>query len=63
MRARKREWAGAEQALAALENNPFFSDSPIRLDRDLGEGLLARCQRDKARAQRASDFSLALNRM
>jgi len=41
MRARKREWAGAEQALAALENNPFFSDSPIRLDRDLGEGVVA----------------------
>src|SRR5262249_26764574 len=45
----KRDWAGAEQALAALGDNPFFPDAPILLNRDFGEGLLARCLHDEAR--------------
>jgi len=48
----KRDWAGAEQALAALGDNPFFADGPILLNRDFGEGLLARCLHDEARARR-----------
>src|SRR5258708_25844633 len=49
----KRDWAGAEQALAALGDNPFLSDGPILLNRDFGEGLLARATHDEARARRA----------
>jgi TolB-like protein/Tfp pilus assembly protein PilF len=49
----KRDWAAAEQALAALGDNPFFSDGPIQLNRDFGEGLLARATHDEARARRA----------
>jgi tetratricopeptide (TPR) repeat protein len=48
----KRDWAGAEQALAALGDNPFLADIPILLNRDFGEGLLARCLHDEARARR-----------
>src|SRR5215467_9483466 len=49
----KRDWAGAEQALAALGDNPIWGDPPIILNRDFGEGLLARCLHDEARARRA----------
>jgi tetratricopeptide (TPR) repeat protein len=49
----KRHWAGAEQALAALGDNPFLSDGPIQPKRDFGEGLLARAMHDEARARRA----------
>jgi len=49
----KRDWAGAEQALAALGDNPFFPDGPIQPKRDFGEGLLARAMHDEARARRA----------
>ena len=49
----ERNWAGAEQALAALGDSPFFIDGPIQLKRDFGEGLLARAMNDEARAQRA----------
>jgi tetratricopeptide (TPR) repeat protein len=49
----KRDWPGAEQALAALGDDPFFVDGPILLKRDFGEGLLARCLNDEARARRA----------
>jgi serine/threonine protein kinase/Flp pilus assembly protein TadD len=49
----KRDWAGAEQALAALGDNPFIADGPILLNRDFGEGLLARAMHDEARARRA----------
>src|SRR5262249_38245254 len=47
------DWARAEQALAALGDNPFFGDGPILLNRDFGEGLLARAMHDEARARRA----------
>jgi TolB-like protein/Tfp pilus assembly protein PilF len=49
----KRDWAGAEQALVALGDNPFEVDGPIQLNRDFCEGLLARCLHDEARARRA----------
>jgi serine/threonine protein kinase len=49
----KRDWAAAEQALAALGDNPFLSDGPIQPKRDFGEGLLARAMHDEARARRA----------
>jgi TolB-like protein/class 3 adenylate cyclase/Tfp pilus assembly protein PilF len=49
----KRDWASAEQALASLEDNPFFVDGPIQPKRDFGEGLLARARHDEARARRA----------
>jgi len=49
----KRDWAGAEQALAALGDNPFFVDGPIQPKREFGEGLLARAMHDEARARRA----------
>jgi len=49
----KHDWAGAEQALAALGDNPFMADGPILLKRDFGEGLLARAMHDEARARRA----------
>jgi tetratricopeptide (TPR) repeat protein len=49
----KRDWARGEQALAALGNDSFFTDGPIQPKRDFGEGLLARCLHDEARARRA----------
>jgi hypothetical protein len=49
----KRDWASAEPALAALEDNPFFLDGPILLNRDFGEGLLGRAMHDEARARAA----------
>jgi TolB-like protein/class 3 adenylate cyclase/Tfp pilus assembly protein PilF len=49
----KRDWAGAEQALAALGDNPFLADAPFLLSRDFGEGLFARAIHDEARARRA----------
>jgi TolB-like protein/class 3 adenylate cyclase len=49
----KRDWAGAEQALAALGENPFWPEPPILLNRDFGEGLFARAIHDDARARRA----------
>src|SRR5262249_38717948 len=49
----KRDWTAAEQALAASGDNPFFTDGPIQLKRDFGEGLLARAMHDEGRAQRA----------
>jgi adenylate cyclase len=49
----KRDRAGAEQALAALGDNPCLPDAPILLKRDFGEGLLARAMHDEAGARRA----------
>jgi len=49
----KRDWAGAEQALAALGDNLFFADGPIQPKREFGEGLLARAMHDEARSRRA----------
>jgi TolB-like protein/class 3 adenylate cyclase len=49
----ERDWVAAEQALTALGNNSFWSDGPIRLSREFGEGLLAHAMRDDARARKA----------
>ena len=48
----ERDWAAAEQALAALGNNPFWVDL-VTLRRQFGEGLLARAMHDEARARKA----------
>ena len=49
----KHDWTAAEQALVALDENPWWADQALRLDRQFGEGLLARTMHDEARAQRA----------
>ena len=49
----KHDWAAAGQALAALGEKPPWSDQALRVDRQFGEGLLARAMRDDASAQRA----------
>jgi adenylate cyclase len=49
----KKDWAAAEQALAALGGNPSWADGPIVLSRQFGEGLLARAMHDDDRARRA----------
>ena len=49
----ERDWAGAEQALAALGDNPFWGDGAILLRHRFGEGLLARAMHDDARAATA----------
>ena len=53
----ERDWTSAEQALAALGENPFLVDWSIRLTRKFGEGLLARAKNDEAGARAA--FSAA----
>ena len=37
----ERDPAGAEAALVALGDNPFWGDAPFCLSRQFGEGLLA----------------------
>ncbi|MFL6416504.1 MAG: hypothetical protein ACJ74Y_12650 [Bryobacteraceae bacterium] len=49
----KHDWAGAEQALAALGDNPSLADQALQFSRQFGEGLLARAIHDDARARRA----------
>ena len=46
-------WTAAEQALTALGTNPFWTDPPVVLSREFGEGLLARAMHDEARARKA----------
>ena len=48
----ERDWTTAEQALTALGNNSFWSDGPISLSRQFGEGLLACAMHDEARARK-----------
>jgi TolB-like protein/Tfp pilus assembly protein PilF len=48
----ERDWPTAEQALTALGSNPCWGDTPILLNRQFGEGLLARAMHDEARARR-----------
>jgi adenylate cyclase len=48
-----RDWAAAEQARAALGDNPCWSDNVLQFNRQFGEGLLARAMHDDARARRA----------
>ncbi len=49
----KHDWAAAEQALAALGDNPCWADNGIQFSRQFGEGLLARAMHNDARARRA----------
>jgi TolB-like protein/Flp pilus assembly protein TadD len=49
----KRDWAAAEQALAALGDNPCWSESALQCSNRFGEGLLARAMHDDARARQA----------
>ncbi len=49
----KRDWPAAEQALIALGNIPCWVDGLIQLNRQFGEGLLARAMHDETRARRA----------
>ena len=49
----KRDWASADQALAALGDNPCWSENVLQFSRQFGEGLLARAMGDDARARRA----------
>ena len=49
----ERDWLGAEQALAALGDNPVWADSIIQLSRHFGEGLLARAMQNEAKAAEA----------
>ena len=45
------DWAAAEQALTALGDNPFWNEGTgLILDRQFGEGLLARAMHDEKRA-------------
>jgi adenylate cyclase len=48
-----RDRAAAEQALTALSRTPSWGDGAVRLDRQFGEGLLARAVHDDAQAQHA----------
>ncbi|MEO5754391.1 MAG: FlgO family outer membrane protein, partial [Chthoniobacterales bacterium] len=50
---RERDWPGAEQALAALGDNPVWGDNTIKLRRHFGEGLLARGMHNEAKAAEA----------
>ncbi len=50
---RESDWPAAEQALAALGDNPVWSDSSIALSRHFGEGLLARVMHNEAKAAEA----------
>ena len=47
-----RDWPGAEKALAALPQDGWV-EGAVRLGRHFGEGLLARCVSDEARAHAA----------
>ncbi len=49
----ERDWAGAEQALAALGDNPFWGDGTVLLGRHFGEGLLARAMHEDGKAAEA----------
>ncbi|MDQ6912357.1 MAG: hypothetical protein M3128_05720 [Verrucomicrobiota bacterium] len=47
----ERDWTGAEQAVAAMGDNPFLNDWSVKLSRQFAEGLLARAMHDDARAR------------
>jgi tetratricopeptide (TPR) repeat protein len=49
----ERDWPAAEEALAAVGNNPCWLDSAISFKRTFGEGLLARAMNDEVRARKA----------
>jgi TolB-like protein/class 3 adenylate cyclase/Flp pilus assembly protein TadD len=49
----ERDWSGAQQALAALGEIPFWGDGAILLSRKFGDGLLARGMHEDAKAAEA----------
>jgi tetratricopeptide (TPR) repeat protein len=49
----ERDWAGAQQALAILGDNPFWGDGAFFLRRHFGEGLLARAMHEGGNATQA----------
>ena len=55
----ERDPAAAERALVALGDNPCGSESAIILSRSFGEGLLARMNKDEARARTAFEAARA----
>ena len=55
----ERDPATAERALVALGDNPCWSENPIDLSPSFGEGLLARMNKDEARARTAFEAARA----
>jgi serine/threonine protein kinase/Tfp pilus assembly protein PilF len=55
----ERDPAAAERALVALGDNPCWGDGEILLSRSFGEGLLARTNKDEARARTAFEAARA----
>ena len=49
----ERDWASAQQALAALGDQPWIQDSAVFLGRRFAEGMLARTMGDAAKATEA----------
>jgi len=49
----ERDWASAQQALAALGDQPWIQDSAVILGRHFAEGMLARSMGDAAKATEA----------
>ena len=49
----QRDWPAAEEALAALGENPFWGDDAIVLQGHFAEGLLARAMQNQVRAHKA----------
>ena len=54
-----RDPAAAERALAALGDNPCFSERPISLSSSFGKGLLASMTKDEAKANAAFEAARA----
>jgi tetratricopeptide (TPR) repeat protein len=55
----ERDPAAAERALVALGDNPCWGESTIILSHSFGEGLLARMNKDEARARTAFETARA----
>jgi TolB-like protein/class 3 adenylate cyclase/Tfp pilus assembly protein PilF len=55
----ERDSAAAERALVALDDNPCWGEDAITLSHSFGEGLLARMNKDEARARSAFEAARA----
>ncbi|MBW8885728.1 MAG: tetratricopeptide repeat protein, partial [Planctomycetia bacterium] len=55
----ERDPAAAERALVALGDNPCWNEGVINLSRSFGEGLLARINKDEAKARTAFEAARA----
>src|SRR4029077_11598748 len=55
----ERDPAAAERALVALGDNPCWGETTIYLSLSFGEGLLARMNKDEARARTAFEAARA----